>query len=96
VVAVKIENATVKKRFKLQWVKCNDMNFPQYRMLINAKVIYKIIDERNFEEKQRTGSRVIQFKMEAKQYPEILKIKDILNCSDQLYLIKEEKDWLEF
>ena len=72
------------------------MNFPQYRMLINEKVIYKIIDDRNFEEKQRLGSKVFHFKMEAKQYPELLKIQDLLNCNDQIYLIIDEKDWLAF
>jgi hypothetical protein len=72
------------------------MNFPQYRMLINEKVIYKIIDDRNFEEKQRSGSKIFHFKIEAKQYPELLKIKDMLSCVDQLFIIKEEKDWLLF
>ncbi len=72
------------------------MNFPQYRMLINEKVIYKIIDDRNFEEKQRSGSKVFHFKIEAKQYPEILKIKDMLICTDELFIVKEEKDWLSF
>ncbi len=72
------------------------MNFPQYRMLINEKVIYKIIDDRNFEEKQRSGSKVFHFKMTATQYPEILKIQDMLNCNEELYIIKDEKDWLAF
>ncbi len=57
-------------------------DFPQYRKLSNEKVFYRIRDERNFDEIQLIGSRASLFSMEAKQYPEILKIKDLLELSE--------------
>jgi len=57
-------------------------DFPQYRKLSNEKVFYRIRDDRNFDEIQLFGSRASFFSMEAKQYPEILKIKDLLELAD--------------
>lgn len=57
-------------------------DFPQYRKLSNEKVFYRIRDDRNFDEIQLVGSRGTWFSMEAKQYPEILKIQDLLNESE--------------
>lgn len=53
-------------------------HFPQFRKLSNEKVFYRIRDERNFDEIQLIGTRAMWFSMEAKQYPEILKIQDLL------------------
>lgn len=72
------------------------MEFPQYRFFATNKIIYKILDYKNFEEKQKMGSKVLFFKMEAKQYPEILKIMDMLNCEKEIYKIANENDWLNF
>lgn len=57
-------------------------DFPQYRKLSNEKVFYRIRDDRNFDEIQLVGSRASFFSMEAKQYPEMLKIKDLLELSE--------------
>ncbi|GAB5419210.1 MAG: hypothetical protein Crog4KO_25550 [Crocinitomicaceae bacterium] len=57
-------------------------DFPQYRKLSNEKVFYRIRDDRNFDEIQLIGSRATWFSMEAKQYPEILRIQDLLNGSE--------------
>ncbi|MCR9172791.1 MAG: hypothetical protein NXI10_09880 [bacterium] len=57
-------------------------DFPQYRKLSNEKVFYRIRDDRNFDEIQLVGSRAMFFSMEAKQYPEILKIKDLLEIAE--------------
>lgn len=57
-------------------------DFPQYRKLSNEKVFYRIRDDRNFDEIQLVGSRAMFFSMEAKQYPEILKIKDLLKLTE--------------
>ncbi|PWL28109.1 MAG: hypothetical protein DCO96_09025 [Fluviicola sp. XM-24bin1] len=57
-------------------------DFPQYRKLSNEKVFYRIRDDRNFDEIQIVGSRASLFSMEAKQYPEILKIQDLLSLAE--------------
>jgi hypothetical protein len=57
-------------------------NFPQYRKLSNDKSFYKIVDERHFEEKQRIGKQVFSLEITAEQYPEIIRIHDMLVCAD--------------
>ena len=54
-------------------------DFPQYRKLSNDKVFYKIVNSREFHEIQVIGTFAQLHKIEAKQYPEILKIQDMLN-----------------
>lgn len=54
------------------------MDFPQYRKLPNDKVFYKIIDNTHFEEIQLVGKKAFHHLIHAKQYPEMLRIKDML------------------
>lgn len=70
----------------------NDKNtdFPQYRKLSNDKTFYKIQSDRLFEEVQLMGSKVFRYTVEAKQYPEILKIQDMLQLEEPYLLISEE------
>lgn len=69
-------------------------DFPQYRMLSNGKTYYKITSERHFEEIQRSGTKLFRYSTEAVQYPEILKIKDMLELSDDSYIAISEAEWL--
>ncbi len=55
-----------------------NVDFPQYRMLSNGKVFYKIISMDEFIEIQFLGDKKIQFTIKAVQYPEKLKILDML------------------
>ena len=57
------------------------MNFPQYRKLVNNKSFYRIDSERLFHEIQLVGTICFLIKTEASQYPEILRIKDMLSLS---------------
>lgn len=72
-----------------------DNLFPQFRKLSNEKAFYKIIDERNFEEIQLVGSKKLIYQTYAEQYPEILRIQDMLNCLDGLFIIISENEWGE-
>lgn len=56
-------------------------DFPQYRKLSNEKVYYKIINDRLFEEVQLVGKSANLFTIEAKQYPEVLRIQDLLHLN---------------
>ena len=56
-----------------------DTDFPQYRKLSNDKVFYRILDDRHFDEIQIIGARAQLFHFKAEQYPEILRIQDMLN-----------------
>ena len=64
-------------------------DFPQYRKLSNGKTFYKILDDRNFEEIQQMGSKFIKHKIVAEQYPEILRIKDMLELQEPFILSSE-------
>ena len=72
-----------------------DRVFPQYRKLVNEKAFYKIVDNRNFEEIQLIGSKKILFQLCATQYPEILKIDDMLNLTTENYVYSSENEWDE-
>lgn len=70
-----------------------DTDFPQYRKLSNNKVFYRILDDRHFDEIQIVGTRALIFHVEAQQYPEILRIQDMLTFSIEGY---EASNSLEF
>ncbi len=63
--------------------------FPQYRKLPNAKSLYRIDSERVFVELQKIGSRWWLYNLEAKQYPEILRIMDMLQLNEPFVLSTE-------
>jgi hypothetical protein len=64
--------------------------FPQYRKLANDKSFYRIEDERHFTEKQLIGKQVFTLVVEAKQYPEIIRIQDMLQCTEGFVLSDRE------
>ena len=68
--------------------------FPQYRKLTNNKSIYKILSENSFEEIQLVGSSVIRRTINATKYPEIIRIKDMLDCKPP-FEMSTEGEFLE-
>jgi hypothetical protein len=58
------------------------IEYPQYRKLCNDKSFYCIEDESHFTEIQIIGQKFFELKIHAIQFPEKLKIKDLLNCED--------------
>jgi hypothetical protein len=70
-----------------------DTFFPQYRKLVNDKVFYKILGDRKFEEIQVMGRITNYYQFEAKIYPEILKIKDLLELANDSYAMSSEEEW---
>jgi hypothetical protein len=59
-------------------MKDKNTDFPQYRKLSNGKSFYKINSTAHFEECQIMASKVFYFEIHAVQYPEMLKINDLL------------------
>lgn len=68
------------------------MDFPQYRKLLNEKSFYRITDGIHFDELQRIGSKVVLHQLHAEQYPEMLRIKDMLELSEG-YLISSQSEF---
>ena len=54
--------------------------YPEYRKLSNNKSFYKIHSEYSFEELQLLGSSVMKMIINATKYPEIMRIKDMIDC----------------
>lgn len=73
-------------------MKLEDIHFPVYRKYKNDKSYFKIINPRMFEEIQIIGSKKIVKQIEAKLFPEVLFIQDLLiNYSEMAYEINEEE-----
>jgi hypothetical protein len=69
-----------------------DINFPLYRKYKNNKSYFKIIQPKLFEEIQIIGSKKIIKEVEAKQFPEMLFISDLIsNYSEMADEISEEE-----
>ncbi|TNE54414.1 MAG: hypothetical protein EP338_07435 [Bacteroidetes bacterium] len=69
------------------------VQYPAFRKLANGKVLYKINSKDHFEELQPMGKRYLHFSMQAKQYPELLRIQDMLQCLEGHYVEACETEW---
>ncbi|MGY8952093.1 MAG: hypothetical protein ACKVJP_01850 [Flavobacteriales bacterium] len=70
------------------------MNYPVYRKYFNGMSYFKIISKMEFEEKQKIGSKIHKHHVIANQFPEKIRIKDMVECFDNLWseIEKEEFD----
>lgn len=60
----------------------SEFRFPVYRKLANNKSFYRIDDERSFFEVQVIGNKCFLTQTLAKQYPEIIRITDMLMLNE--------------
>ncbi|HLP53770.1 MAG TPA: hypothetical protein VK151_02030 [Fluviicola sp.] len=67
------------------------MEFPQYRKLDGFKRYYQILDERTFVEVAVMNDTVSRQTVEAKQYPEMIRIKDMLAQEWNFRLMEPEE-----
>jgi hypothetical protein len=71
-----------------------DTDFPQYRKLSNDKVFYRILDDRHFDEIQIIGTKAQLRNVVAEQYPEILRIQDMLSYGIPGFVASNEEEFL--
>jgi hypothetical protein len=69
-------------------------DYPIYRKLSNNRSFYKVVDSKNFEEIQIIGTKRRYQLIEAKQYPELLFIQDLIAFNHLGILESSEKEWL--
>lgn len=69
------------------------MEFPQYRRLSNKKSFYRIDSMERFVEVQIVGSKYFAHDIEAKQYPEMLRIREMLSFSLQDIELSDEAEF---
>jgi hypothetical protein len=73
-------------------MKLEDIHFPVYRKYKNNKSYFKIINPRLFEEVQVIGSKKFIKETEARLFPEVNFVRDlVLNYSEMAYEISEEE-----
>lgn len=72
------------------------ITFPQYRRYSHGKTWYKIHSPDKFTEVTVMGSRYIIQEFEAKQYPEKLRIADMLEGMEGTWIIVSEADYDAF
>jgi hypothetical protein len=70
-----------------------DIHFPVYRKYKNNKSYFKIIHPRLFEEIQIVGSKKIVKQIEAKLFPEVLFIQDLVLNYHEMADEIEESDY---
>ncbi len=71
-------------------------HFPQYRKLKNGLRLYKINSLIDFEEIQLLGEKVYHYKFIAEQYPEKLRIMDMLEDNSEHYMSSDYENWQDF
>jgi hypothetical protein len=67
------------------------MTYPIYRKLPNQKAYYKINSSHHFEEIQLLGKKIFHYTIEANQYPEMLKIKEMIGLVEPYQISNEEE-----
>ncbi len=75
-------------------MKDKNREFPAYRKLPGAIRLYKIDSEKVFHEKQRMGNQILTYETIANQYPEMLRIQDMLDFNG--FEISSETEWENF
>lgn len=76
-------------------MKLEDIHFPVYRKYKNNKSYFKIIQPNVFEEIQVIGSKKVIKQIEAKLYPEVLFVKDLILNFQSMADEISEKEYLE-
>jgi len=56
------------------------MKFPQYRKIEGFQRFYRITDDMHFTEVYSLNGKLVTHNVTAEQYPEMLRIKDMLAC----------------
>ena len=69
------------------------IKYPIYRKLSNNRSFYKVVDSKNFEEIQIVGTKRRHQLIEAKQYPELLFIQDLISFNHLGVLESSKKEW---
>ena len=70
------------------------IDYPIYRKLSNNQSFYKVVDSKSFEEIQIIGTKRRHQLIEAKQYPEILFVLDLIQINHAGIIESSEKEWL--
>lgn len=65
------------------------MEFPQFRKLKNGKSFYQITAPNAFTELQLVGSKWFKYEFEVSQFPDLLRIQEMLAAEQAFEVIQE-------
>ena len=68
--------------------------FPLYRRSKDFKNFYKILNEKEFVQLKIVGSKIRKFHYIVDKYPEIVMIKEMIDCLNEYYQLCEELEFL--
>lgn len=71
----------------------SELHFPIFRKLENGKSLYRINSLNSFDEVQFVGSKIRFYHIEAVQYPEKLRILDMIDLASP-YITMDENEFL--
>ena len=67
------------------------MEFPQFRKLENGRSLYKITSPNQFTELQQIGSKWFSYAFEVQQFPDLLRVQDMLEANQSFLAIHESE-----
>ena len=68
--------------------------FPLYRRSKDFKNFYKILNEKEFVQLKIVGTKIRKFHYIVDKYPEIVMIKEMIDCLNEFYQLCEELEFL--
>jgi hypothetical protein len=74
----------------------DETKFPQYRKYVGVDTWYKIVSTELFIELKKVGKHVLIEEVVAHQYPEKLRIQDMLDCKDNHWKSVTEEEFVQF
>jgi len=73
-----------------------ETKFPQYRKYVGLDIWYKIVSEDLFIELKKVGKHILMEEVKAFQYPEKLRIQDMLAFKDEAWESVTEDEFVRF
>ena len=71
------------------------IRFPIYRKYVGIDTWFKILSDDEFVEIKRLGEAHVKTEVATTQYPEMVLIKDMIECNEGRWEIISEKEFLE-
>jgi hypothetical protein len=68
-------------------------SFPQYRKYSNGTTYFKIESEKRFIEVSFIGKKPFIIEINATQYPEFLRIMDMLDCKEGIWEVLDQSEF---
>lgn len=69
------------------------VEFPIYRKYTNSRSYFKIVSAKEFVELQVVGSKVLQHRVLAAQFPEMRLVQDMLELQDERWVEASEQEF---